>query len=141
MISSHNGFQPLKEVWIGDCYPASWLDRKTRDVSYKITELTKHDLSRFEKNLQELGVTTRRPNFQRRDDYCDYQGRLCKPSITPRDWVVVLGDTLYVIPQYEQAFTGFDLVIDDDMRDGQKVGILDRTKPDPMCFLPFPSTQ
>ena len=24
MISSHTGFQPLKEVWLGDCYPAEW---------------------------------------------------------------------------------------------------------------------
>lgn len=143
MISSHTGFQPLKEVWLGDCYPASWYDQfdsSTRDVFYQITELTKHDLARFEKKLQELGVKTHRPNFQRRDDYCDYQGRLCKPPITPRDWAMVLGDTLYVIPQYEQSFTGFDMVIDDYRLHNQKVQVLDRSEPDPMCFLPFPST-
>jgi hypothetical protein len=143
MISSHTGFQPLREVWLGDCYPASWYDHydsHSRDVFHEITEITKTDLSRFEKKLKELGVVTHRPRFDDRDSYCDRQGNLCKPPITPRDWSMTLGNTLYIIPQYENAFTGFDHVCKLYLDHGQDVRILDRSKPDPMCFLAFPST-
>ena len=47
-VKSHTGFQPLKEVWVGDCYPeqfAEAIDSKHRDLFYKISEYTKHDLS------------------------------------------------------------------------------------------------
>jgi hypothetical protein len=143
MISSHTGFQPLREVWLGDCYPACWYDHfdsHTREVFHQITELTKKDLNRFEKKLQELGVLTHRPRFDHRDRYCDWQGNLCKPPITPRDWAMVLGDTLYVVPQYPNMFTGFDNTIQLYQDLGHSVKVLDRGKPDPMCFLPFPST-
>jgi hypothetical protein len=143
MISSHTGFQPLKEVWLGDCYPESWYDQfdsHTQDIFCKITEMTRLDLNRFEKRLQDLGVKVRRPEFENRDSFCDWQGNLCKPPITPRDWAMVLGDTLYVIPQYENAFTGFESTIADYKTQGLKVKVLDRSLPDPMCFLPFPST-
>ena len=143
MISSHTGFQPLKEVWLGDCYPASWYDHfdsKTRDIFCKITEMTKKDLDLFEKKLRELGVEVRRPDFENRDLYCDYKGHLCKPPITPRDWAMVLKDTLYIIPQYENQFTGFDKTINQYLEQQQKVKVLDRSTPDSMCFLPFPST-
>jgi hypothetical protein len=143
VISSHTGFQPLTEVWLGDCYPTSWYDQfdsKTRDIFCKITELTKRDLDLFEKKLRELGVKVRRPDFENRDLYCDHKGRLCKPPIMPRDWAMVLGDTLYVIPQFENAFTGFDQTINQYLEQQQKVKVLDRSTPDLMCFLPFPST-
>jgi hypothetical protein len=35
MISSHTGFQSLKEVWPGDCYPAEWycdFDNQAQDI-------------------------------------------------------------------------------------------------------------
>ena len=30
MINSNFGFTPLKEVWLGDCYPESFYDLRTR---------------------------------------------------------------------------------------------------------------
>ena len=35
MISSHTGFQPRKEVWLGNCYPENWyhdFDSQAQDI-------------------------------------------------------------------------------------------------------------
>ena len=142
MISSHTGFQPIKEVWLGDCYPAEWycdLDSRAQDLFGYITELTKQDLTKFEKKLQELGIVVRRPEFNNKSDFVDEEGNLIKPPITTRDWAITLGDTLYIIPQYENSFTGFESTIDLYKKQNQKVIVLDRSIPDPMCYVPFPS--
>jgi hypothetical protein len=142
MISSHTGFQPLKEVWLGDCYPAEWycdFDNQAQDIFGVITELTKQDLKKFEQKLQELGITVRRPTFDNRSKFLDESGNLCKPPITPRDWAMTLGDTLYIVPQYENSFTGFETTIDFYKKQNQQVVVLDRSSPDAMCFVPFPS--
>lgn len=142
MISSHTGFQPLKEVWLGDCYPAEWysdLNARAQDLFGYITELTKQDLNKFEKKLQELGIVVRRPEFNNKSDFLDKEGNLIKPPITPRDWAMTLGDTLYIIPQYENSFTGFESTINFYKKQNQKVIVLDRSVPDPMCYVTFPS--
>lgn len=142
MIISHTGFQPLKEVWIGDCYPESWysdFDNQAQDIFCKITQDTKKDLEKFSKVLNGLGVAVKRPEFKNKDSYKDYKGNLCKPPITPRDWALSLGDTLYIIPQFENGFVGFESTIDEYIDKGYTVKILDRSLPDPMCYLPFPS--
>lgn len=143
MISSHTGFQPLKEVWLGDCYPAQWYHTFPNDVEDlfgKITELTKQDLDKFQSKLQSLGVKVRRPNFDSENKFRDWQDNLIKPPITPRDWAMVLGNTLYVIPQYENELTGFDDTISLYKKDSANCQVLDRSLPDPMCYLNFPST-
>lgn len=143
MISSHTGFQPLKEVWLGDCYPASWysdFDSQAQDVFGQITELTKHDLTKFQTTLEKLGVQVRRPNFDNKQKFQDWQGNLVKPPITPRDWAMVLDTTLYIIPQYENQFTAFEQTLQDYKSLGYRYQILDRSQPDPMCYLNFPST-
>lgn len=143
MISSHTGFQPLKEVWLGDCYPTSWyenFDSLSQDLLCTITEITKKNLEFFAQKLQELGILVRRPDLHDRDHYCDYRGNLCKPPITPRDWAMVLDDKLYLIPQYENNFTGWESTIEHYRKHDQKVHVLDRSRPDPMCYLGFPST-
>ena len=53
---------------------------------------------------------------------------------------MVLGEELYVIPQYENGFTGFEATIDSYLKQKHRVRVLDRSRPDPMCYLPFPST-
>jgi len=66
VISSHTGFQPLKEVWVGDVYPedfAQVLDSQHRDLFCAISEKTKKDLTLLENKLCELGVSIRRPTF------------------------------------------------------------------------------
>ena len=143
MISSHTGFQPLREVWLGDCYPAEWyenFDSQAQDLFGLITEITKHDLKVFENGLRDLGITVRRPVFDDRSKFIDQQGNLCKPPITPRDWAMTLGDTLYIIPPYQHGPTGFESTIADYRSEHQQVKVLDRSIPDPMCYVPFPST-
>lgn len=143
MISSHTGFQPLKEVWLGDCYPSEWysdFDNRFQDILGTITEITRHDLNVFQKKLEALGIVVRRPEFNDRSKFLDSYGNLCKPPITPRDWAMTLANTLYVIPQYENGFTGFESAISYYTANQQSVKILDRSVPDPMCYVPFPST-
>jgi hypothetical protein len=143
MISSHTGFQPLEEVWLGDVYPADWyegFDSEYLELLYKITEYTKEDLNRFSKVLESLGVTVRRPDINDPEKFRDWQGNLCKPPITPRDWAMALDDTLYIIPQYENSFTGFESTIEFYQKNGHKVKVLDRSISESMCYLPFPST-
>ena len=141
-IKSHNGFQLLKEVWVGDCYPehfAEAIDPAHRDLFYKITEHTKRDLDQLVRKLNELGVVVQRPEFENIDNFLDYNDTLLKPPICPRDWALTLNDTLYITPQYPDSFTSFESTVDLYRSNNQKVQVLDRTIPDPMCYMVFPS--
>ena len=144
MISSHTGFQPLREVWLGDVYPSrfySHYDNETQDVFSKITELTQHDLTEIENCLTKLGVIVRRPNFAQVDDYLDDQDILIKPPITPRDWAITIGDTLYIAPQYPSGVEPYQTAIDQYINDNQHVciGNRDENHCDDFCWVPFPS--
>lgn len=98
MINSNFGFTPLKEVWLGDCYPASFYDHypsDIRDAFQLITEWTKEDTNRLQLFLESRGITVRRPTFYNIEYYLDQKDNLVKPPITPRDDYFVLGQTLY----------------------------------------------
>jgi hypothetical protein len=143
MIESYTGFQPLKEVWLGDVYPVEWYENynnRTRDFFSEITEITKLDLNKIEKKLIELGILVRRPKFDNKAQFLDEHDNLCKPPITPRDWAMTLGNTLYVIPQYPNSITGFDSAIAEYKNNNQNAIVLDRSLPDPECYVSFPST-
>ena len=97
-INSHNGWDPLQEVWLGDVYPASWYDHlesSVRDVFQELTEITQQDLAVIQKKLESMGVTVQRPRYDSIDNYIT-NGQLVKPQICPRDNFLVLGNTLYV---------------------------------------------
>lgn len=99
-INSHNGWDPLQEVWLGDVYPSSWYDHlepAVRDVFHELTELTQQDLSTIQHKLESMGVTVQRPCYESIDDYV-LEDRLIKPQICPRDMFIALGNTLYVTP-------------------------------------------
>ena len=103
VIKSHTGFQPLEEVWVGDCYPPWFSDavaEEHRDLFLNVNEQTKQDLNRLVKKLKELNVIVRRPEFNSIEHYTDDDDNLLKPPITPRDWALALDDTLYINPQY-----------------------------------------
>ena len=98
MINSNFGFTPLKEVWLGDCYPASWYDHLPNEVAdpfRQITEWTKEDTAKLQRFLESCGVTVRRPIFESIDDHLNDKEILQKPPITPRDNYLTLGSTLY----------------------------------------------
>jgi hypothetical protein len=98
LISSHTGFQTLKEVWLGDCYPSKFYDHlspEVRDAFYQITEWTQQDLAKIQKVLEDFNVTVRRPVFSNNiEDYC-FNDHLLKPPITPRDENLTLGNNFY----------------------------------------------
>jgi hypothetical protein len=98
MINSNFGFTPLKEVWLGDCYPESYYDHLPNEIAdpfRQITEWTKHDTGRLQKFLESKGITVRRPVFDSIDDHVDSKDQLQKPPVTPRDHYFVLDTTLY----------------------------------------------
>jgi hypothetical protein len=100
MISVHNNWDPLEEVWLGDVYPSHFyddLDSEVRDSFYQLTEWTKQDLAAIEKKFKEFNVVVRRPNVS--DDKSNYLYKnkfLLKPPICPRDENAVIADKLYV---------------------------------------------
>ena len=99
VVNAHNSWDPLKEIWLGDVYPGSWydhLDSEIRDCFYEITERTQQDLAIIEKKLVEFGITVQRPKYTSIDDYIQPgTDILIKPEITPRDFYVTIGNTLY----------------------------------------------
>jgi hypothetical protein len=140
-ISSHTGFQPLKEVWVGNMYPESFADavpKKHRDLFCEIAQNTQDDIKKLNACLTNLGVCVRSPNFDCIDLYLDEKENLIKPPITPRDWALTLDDHLYIIPQYQNQITGYEDTINEYISAGQKVTVLDRSC-DPMCYVSFPS--
>lgn len=146
IISSHTGFQPLKEVWLGDVYPDAFYtciqDSKLRDLVYQIAELTRQDLTHVQNTIESFGVTVCRPEFDTSADrYLDHQGNLLKPPITPRDWGLTLGDHLRIIPQYPSRVEPFQTHIDRYTKHGQKVTVLERfcNTPEDWCWITFPS--
>lgn len=118
IINSHNSWSQLEEVWLGDVYPAHWYDHlplEIRDIFYRITEMTQQDLAVIQRQLEEFGVTVRRPVYEDITHYLDYRNQqLVKPEICPRDNYLTLGNTLFtpsdvprcwqhIIDQYRQS--------------------------------------
>ena len=107
-INSHNSWSKLEEVWLGDVYPASWyshLESQVRDVFQELTAITQEDLNIIQSTLEKFNVIVRRPEYHNIDNFVQSNGQLIKPSITPRDDFVVIGNTLYTpeIPQPQWA--------------------------------------
>jgi len=98
IINSSNSWSPLKEVWLGDVYPADWYDHlptQVRDAFRTLTEITKEDLDTIQTTIESFGVRVRRPTYDNINSFIDtYTGQLIKPQITPRDQFVTLGNKL-----------------------------------------------
>lgn len=99
MVNSYTGFGKLREVWLGDCYPAEFYSDyapAVRDAFERITEITKEDLANIESVLTGLNVQVRRPVFSNnKEDYTNNNGALIKPPIMPRDDNLVLGKQFF----------------------------------------------
>lgn len=103
LVSVYCQYDPLEEVWLGDCYPAEFyhgFNSEVRSVFERITDITQTDLDRFEQLLKSLGVCVRRPKFTQKEDYLDPHGNLLKPPIAPRDTEMSLGTTFYHLRNY-----------------------------------------
>ncbi len=118
-INSHNSWSPLEECWLGDVYPVEWyehLDSEVRDVFQRLTEITRQDLNAIQRTLESHGVTVRRPQFTTIEHHLDETDMLKKPPIVPRDWHVVIGNTLYYCGMLEQCWKE---IVDQYLKDSQ----------------------
>ena len=110
MINSNFGFTPLREVWLGDCYPESYYDHLPNEIAdpfRQITEWTREDTGRLQSFLESRGIAVRRPVFNSVDDHILKNGQLAKPPVTPRDWYMTLDKTLYSIHHQITTQKGF----------------------------------
>jgi len=122
VINSHNGWDPLEEVWLGDCWPRSFyddLEPDVRDAFHMLTDMTKEDLDRTHKFLEDWGVIVRRPFIDetRKDLYTNLQGRLFKPPIAVRDTHCVVGNTMYSSSPYAYEKGCWGYVLDEYKKD------------------------
>lgn len=102
LINSHNSWSQLEEVWLGDVYPAHWYEHlapEIRDVFQQLTEITQQDLNAIQNKLQEHNIVVQRPRYNHIDHFLDSHDQLLKPEICPRDYNIVIGNTLYRVPQ------------------------------------------
>jgi len=108
IINSSNSWSSLKEVWLGDVYPADWYDHLStpvRDAFRTITEITKADLDIIQTTIESFGVHVRRPTYDNIDSFIDtFTGQLIKPQITPRDQFVTLGNKLIAHKWHTKAW-------------------------------------
>lgn len=142
IVESYTGFQPLKEVWLGDCYPESfyeYFDDQAEDFFCKISEITRADLSKLQKKIEEFDVKVCRPKVDNIEFFLDEYDNLIKPPIVPRDWAITIGDCLYIVPQYLSLFNPYEDAVSRYLENNQKVVILDREIPDPFCYIGPPA--
>jgi hypothetical protein len=120
--NSYNGWDPLKQVILGNCYTPDFFndvkDLKLRHLLQKILWETQEDLKSFKKSLEDAGVEvlqvpsniscaninnpTENVNqlFEDRKDawygWLNTRGGIPKPWIAPRDRLITYGDKLSV---------------------------------------------
>lgn len=110
MLKSHTGFQKLRKCVVGRSYPPefyAWItNTRLRNLFEKIAIETEEDYQNLIKKLHEFGVETVRPetltelNFDLPDGY-----RIPGPySMTPRDSLCMIGDTLYQFDLVHHAY-------------------------------------
>ncbi|MGI9526653.1 MAG: hypothetical protein ACR2MS_06055 [Weeksellaceae bacterium] len=117
--NSWNGWDPLKTCMLGtsvpDNYFSSIRDVKLRDSMNRIVNETNEDLENFKNVLEKQGVEVVRAHnpvfikdtFHQSIDFLEDQTNgdkswkqilnkvgVFKPSLTPRDWMIVMGDKL-----------------------------------------------
>lgn len=110
-MSNFDSWSPLKEVWLGDCYPKKFYDHLNNEVKecfHKITEITQEDLKIIQNKLEQLGVTVRRPSYHNIEDYLN-NGALEKPHIVPRDFYFAHQDKLYFDDNFHGGRPWYDI--------------------------------
>lgn len=94
-------WDPLTLCIVGRTYPPefySWIENpRLRNLFEKIARETEEDLQGIVEFLQKFGVEVLRPNLP---DSVMIDGKYVKPPMTPRDYIGVIGETLY----YNESF-------------------------------------
>jgi hypothetical protein len=124
MINVNFTFTPLKELWVGDCYPENFynhLPNEIADPFKQITQWTKEDLTSLQTWLEDRDIVVRRPKFKSIDQYLDANDQLVKPPVTPRDDYLVLNDTLHVVHKPSSKHNPWQHCLDSYQLQGSKV--------------------
>jgi len=101
MLKSHTGFQKLRKCVVGRSYPPefySWItNSRLQNLFEKIAIETEEDYQNLIKKLHEFGVETIRPTTLTELNFDVPEGfRIPGPySMTPRDSLCMIGETLY----------------------------------------------
>ena len=94
--SVHQHWDPLKVCVVGRSYPPefySWITvPHVRKLFEKIAIETEEDYQGVIKKLEEFGVEVLRPNLPKTNFS---NGKYLQPPMTPRDYMVMIGDTFY----------------------------------------------
>ena len=94
--SVYQHWDPLKVCVVGKSYPPeyySWITvPHVRELFERIARETEEDFQQIIKKLEELGVEVLRPEVP--DLTKDVTGYL-PPPMTPRDYMIMIGDTFY----------------------------------------------
>lgn len=104
MFNVFQHWDPLKLCVVGRAYPPeyfSWVKNpKARKIFEQIAIETEEDFQQLIKKLEEFGIKILRPEIESAS--ATDQGRHCKPPVTPRDQMVMIGNVLYSdIPTYD----------------------------------------
>lgn len=100
MINSYSEFQPLKEVVVGQGYPADYFDcvadSQTRDTLQTIFGEIEEDFNNLIRTLNQFGVKVTRPGIVSKSafEYSVHHNQAIVPPITPRDRQAVFGNKL-----------------------------------------------
>jgi hypothetical protein len=107
MYSVNQHWDPLKVCIVGRTYEPSFYkfipNDKIRKVFERIAEETEEDYQKLIAVLESFGVKVLRPNVF--DDYRLYlspDGKIIPPPMTPRDWMMMLGNKFYYKTRFDQ---------------------------------------
>lgn len=96
MFSVYQPWDPLQSCIVGRAYPPeffSWVkNTRARTALEKVAEESEEDFQLIVKKLQQFGVEVLRPNLPTETFFID---RYVRPPITPRDYIGIIGNTLY----------------------------------------------
>lgn len=97
-LSVYQHWDPLKLCVVGQTYPPEyyqWITKpNVRKLFEKIAIETEEDYQSLIKKLQEFGVTVLRPELPKFEDIL-INGRYMPPPMTPRDYMIMVGDVFY----------------------------------------------
>ena len=103
--SVHQHWDPLRVCAVGRSYPPEFYNfienPRLRELFQRIARETEEDYQGIIKKLEEFGVEVVRPNVPnvQIDEYLTSNKRLPGPvSMTPRDQMIMIGDTFFVFP-------------------------------------------
>ena len=148
-VNSFNGWDPLKQVILGNCYTPEFFDdvkdTKLRDLLQRLLYETQEDLQNFKKQLELAGVDVVQlpPNLSQFNLVHTYDSigdlhentsrawngnmgertGIPKPALAPRDWLIAYGNELHFTIPDPKLYMGLikNNVIDPNVMNGSLI--------------------